>query len=384
MADLAGVHEELQSIDPRPLSRPELYGLIKELEKLRCRVDERLLAAKAALDSLGDTGADSTIVGRSVGRRSQRQAKKDQTTARGLAEMPTLASGLAEGRLNTEHAAIVAAAAEMVTPEVAAELVPLAEAIPADLFAKKAREFIGRHTTADEAERRHRRQRERRAAWHTVNGDGSVEMHARFDRVTGEQVLAAWKRSTDDLWRADGGRDGAPADVRTPSQRRADSLASLITTTRGDDPAAVHPRFQIHIVWNLSERSVTWLDGAPVPDSVIEAIRPTADVIGHIFDGDGHPLWQGRARRLATIAQWRSLIVATRGCKQCGNDIDLCQAHHLQEWLNGGPSDIDNLELNCHTCHGIAHRGSRGDPAKRRRSKPGPADPMADEHCLQA
>ena len=121
-----------------------------------------------------------------------------------------------------------------------------------------------------------------------------------------------------------------------------------------------------------------------MPDSVIEAIRPTADVIGHIFDGDGHPLWQGRARRLATIAQWRSLIVATRGCKQCGNDIDLCQAHHLQEWLNGGPSDIDNLELNCHTCHGIAHRGSRGDPAKRRRSKPGPADPMADEHCLQA
>ena len=161
MVTLAGVHEALKAVDPHPLSRHELYGLISDLEKLRSRVDERLMAAKAALDSLGDTGADSAVVGRSVGRRSERQAKKDRVTARGLAEMPTLADGLAEGRLNVEHAAIVAAAAEETSPEVAAELVPLAESIPADLFARKAREFVGRHTSAAEAEERHRRQRQR-------------------------------------------------------------------------------------------------------------------------------------------------------------------------------------------------------------------------------
>ena len=111
MVTLVGVHEALRAVDPHPLSRHELYGLIADLEKLRSRVDERLMAAKAALDSLGDAGADSAVVGRSVGRRSERQAKRDRVTARGLAEMPTLADGLAEGRLNVEHAAIVAAAA---------------------------------------------------------------------------------------------------------------------------------------------------------------------------------------------------------------------------------------------------------------------------------
>ena len=112
MVELASVHEGLKGIDPRPLSRCELYSLISDLERVRSRVDERLMAAKAALDSLGDAGADSAVVGRSVGRRSGRQAKKDMVTARGLAEMPALAESLAEGRLNVEHAAIVADAAE--------------------------------------------------------------------------------------------------------------------------------------------------------------------------------------------------------------------------------------------------------------------------------
>ncbi|MEM8707781.1 MAG: hypothetical protein AAGE98_15055, partial [Actinomycetota bacterium] len=114
--------------------------------------------------------------------------------------MPALAESLAEGRLNVEHAAIVADAAEQVTPEIAAELVPLAESVPADLFARKAREFVGKHTSAREAEERHAKQRARRAGWHKTHGDGSVEIHARFDKATGEQVLAAWRRRADRMW----------------------------------------------------------------------------------------------------------------------------------------------------------------------------------------
>lgn len=376
MSSLAGVHERLKEIDPRPLSRPELCDLITDLERLRSRVDERLMAAKATLDSLGDAGADSSVVGRSLGRRSERQAKRDSVTARGLAEMPALAESLSEGRVNVEHAAIVADAAEQTTPDVAAELIGVAESMPADLFARKAREFVPKHTTAAEAERKHARLRERRAGWHKVHGDGTVEIHGRFDRATGERVMAAWKRRTDQLWHHDGGRDGTPDAVRTHTQRRADALASLITepVTEGGAP---HPKHQVHIVWNLGEPNPTWLDGSVVPDSVLEQIGPTADVIGHIFNAEGQPLWQGRARRLATAAQWRSLIVATRGCAHCGADIDRCQAHHLREWLHGGPTDIENLQLLCHTCHAEEHRGQ----SSRRRTWPHRA---RDEHELRA
>lgn len=338
------------------------------------------MAHKATLDSLGDAGADSAVVGRSVGRRSERQAKKDMVTARGLAEMPALAESLAEGRLNVEHAAIVADAAEQVTPEVAEALVKTAEAMPADLFARKAREFVGKHTSATETEERHAKQRARRAGWHKTHGDGSVEIHARFDKATGEQVLAAWRRRTDRMWHEDGGRNGSPDDGRTHAQRRADALAELICKEPADGP--VHPKHQVHIVWNLDEPSATWLDGTPLPDSVLMQLGPSADVIGHLFDGAGHTFWQGRRKRLATEAQWRALIVATRGCNRCGATIDRCQAHHLHEWLDGGGTDLPNLELLCHTCHGHAHRGSRGDPRRRRRRQRYQAASPPEQHQL--
>ena len=132
----------------------------------------------------------------------------------------------------------------------------------------------------------------------------------------------------------------------------------------------LHPKYQIHIIINLTDRTITWLDGSPVPDSVLEQIGPASEVIGHVFSGTGQPLWQGRSRRLATVAQWRSLIVATRGCAACGADIDRCHAHHVQEWIDdNGPTDIDNLQLLCHTCHGVAHQGSRGDPRHHRQPR---------------
>ena len=380
MVDLAGMHDGLRELDPQPLSRTELYDRIADLERLRSRVDERLMAHKATLDSLGDAGADSAAVGRSVGRRSERQAKKDMVTARGLAEMPALAESLAEGRLNVEHAAIVADAAEQVTPEVAEALVKTAEAMPTDLFARKAREFVGKHTSATETEERHAKQRARRAGWHKTHGDGSVEIHARFDKATGEQIVAAWRRPTDRLWHDDGGHNGSPDDVRTHAQRRADALAELICEEPADGP--VRPRHQVHIVWNLDEPSATWLDGTPLPDSVLMQLGPSADVIGHLFDGAGHTLWQGRRKRLATEAQWRALIVATRGCNRCGATIDRCQAHHLHEWLDGGGTDLPNLELLCHTCHGHAHRGSRGDPRRRRRRQRYQAASLPEQHQL--
>lgn len=358
MSSLADVHGALKEIDPTLLLRPELCGLISDLERLRCRVDERLMAAKAALDSLADDGADSAMTGRSLGRRSERQAQRDRITARGLADMPALAGSLAEGRVNVEHAAILAAAAEEITPEIAAELVSVAEAMPADLFARRAREFVGRHTTIEEAEQRHAAQRARRAGWHKIHGDGSVEIHARFDKATGESVLAAWRRRTDRLWHDDGGRDGTPDEMRSHAQRRADSLAGLIIEAASTSRPA-HPKHQVHLVWKLDEPHATWLDGSPVPDSVLVEIGTAADVIGHVFSGAGQPLWQGRTRRLATEAQWRSLIAAVRSCERCGASVDRCQVHHRIEWRAGGNTDPPNLELLCSRCHGIEHRGSR-------------------------
>ena len=70
-----------------------------------------------------------------------------------------------------------------------------------------------------------------------------------------------------------------------------------------------------------------------------------------------HPLWVGRASRTVTAAQWRALVVRDRTCivAGCNRRPAQCQAHHVRHWLDGGPTDLDNLVLLCHAHHHDHH-----------------------------
>ena len=72
-----------------------------------------------------------------------------------------------------------------------------------------------------------------------------------------------------------------------------------------------------------------------------------------MFDGPRIPLAVGRTARTATPAQRRALAARDGGCIIPGCEIpaENCQAHHVQDWAAGGPSDIDNLALLCWTHH---------------------------------
>ena len=124
----------------------------------------------------------------------------------------------------------------------------------------------------------------------------------------------------------------------------------------------------VHIVVSLPAGTAEYLDGSPVPSEVLASLGDDALLVGHLFDGAGQPLWLGRTRRLASDAQWLSRIVTDRGCTDCGAAPDRCQMHHVAEWEHGGPSDVDNFELKCHTDHGLAHRGTHADRRRRRTS----------------
>jgi len=65
------------------------------------------------------------------------------------------------------------------------------------------------------------------------------------------------------------------------------------------------------------------------------------------------PLAVGRTSRTATPAQRRALAIRDRGCiiPGCGVPAETCQVHHLIEWADGGPTDLDNMALLCWTHH---------------------------------
>ncbi len=89
--------------------------------------------------------------------------------------------------------------------------------------------------------------------------------------------------------------------------------------------------------------------------------RLTCDaVLQRVVRGDaGEVLALGREVRLASRAQRRALAARDRGCivPGCGAPPDACDAHHVQHWADGGPTDLGNLALLCGSHHTAVHAG---------------------------
>jgi hypothetical protein len=80
----------------------------------------------------------------------------------------------------------------------------------------------------------------------------------------------------------------------------------------------------------------------------------------HLLGGaPSQPLDVGRTSRVVTPAQRHALAVRDGGCvfPGCSRPLVWCEAHHLWHWLDGGPTDLDNLVLLCRAHHRAVHEG---------------------------
>ena len=73
----------------------------------------------------------------------------------------------------------------------------------------------------------------------------------------------------------------------------------------------------------------------------------------------GQPLDVGRSSRVVTPAQRQALAVRDGGCvfPGCSRPLAWCEGHHVWHWLDGGPTDLDNLALLCRAHHRAVHEG---------------------------
>ena len=70
----------------------------------------------------------------------------------------------------------------------------------------------------------------------------------------------------------------------------------------------------------------------------------------------GEPLELGRKSRTVSTALRRALAARDRGCRfpGCTNQRFL-DAHHIQHWVDGGRTDLDNRVLLCRRHHRFLH-----------------------------
>ena len=216
----------------------------------------------------------------------------------------------------------------------------LAEAAAAnpDDFRKRSRRWSNAHSPdrGEELLERQRRRRTVRLFWSDNLQMGIL--NAELDTISFGQVRQALDKRTDLLRRDDSGGEVPPDDVRTGDQRRADALVELITGRRAHTLEPLPNRTgsgkeptQLVVVADLG-----LLDGSR-PDGECE------------IPGSGH--LRGQRPRVVAGAQRLAAAVRDRGCVRCDAPAHQTELHHVRDWYDGGPTDIDNLVSLCGPHH---------------------------------
>jgi len=370
---------ELQAFSFHGLSRGAVCDVISAAARLRAAVESFEARAATAICELGDGGPGASSVLRSAARCSQREADHRAERAAGLALMPHVADALGRGSITIQHADALIRASEATSPESVEMSTLLGRAAnrPADLFAREVRDWIREHQEPSDSDDEQGRRREARGLKIFDNRFGMTVIHGEVDSICGAQLRAVLEGEADQLYKADGGRNGG-ADARSSEQRLADALVELLLGggRRGDDDSGVRrPVLAQMIVLVHADGSAEIPGSGPVPPAELARLACNSDFYGVLFSGNGAPLWHGRRVRLATDAQWRSLIARDRGCVACGAAPSRCEAHHLVPWSRGGATNLDAMALICSHHHHLVH--DFGYRLRRRRDGSWSLDPPA-------
>ena len=189
-----------------------------------------------------------------------------------------------------------------------------------------------------------------------------------------------WGPEAVDPLAAPAAADNAAKDPRRPARRLADALVELArrALSGGQLPGTGGVRPQVVVTMTLDQlraridQSAQTGGSAPAggcaqiagstvrePLSAGAARRIACDaaIIPAVLGGDSQILDWGRAVRTATPTQRRALAPRDGGCTHpgCDRPPEWCEAHHLVDWDDGGPTDLNGLALACDQHHDIAH-----------------------------
>ncbi|WP_080738282.1 HNH endonuclease signature motif containing protein [Rhodococcoides fascians] len=151
----------------------------------------------------------------------------------------------------------------------------------------------------------------------------------------------------------------AGRDLRTQGQRNHDAVKAVFRQTLAAGTLGTHRGLPVTAVVSMSASDLATASGHAVTGtgslvSIRDAIRMAAHAHHYlaVFDDDGRALYLGRGKRLASADQRIVLIARDRGCSfpNCTRPATWSQVHHIDEWADGGNTDIDDLTFGC-DCH---------------------------------
>jgi hypothetical protein len=281
-------------------------------------------------------------------------AREHVRVARALRELPVIRARFAAATLSY---AKVRALTRIATPATEAGLAELAGPMTANQLERFARAHR-QVTAADDTEARVRR----RLAWR-FEEDGSLSGTFRLPPLQGAVLLKALRAACAEDTSA----------VRTSSDL-ADGLVAVAESflagkvAGADDPeiyqVVVHagvsaetPAAQARVPGDPADPARCHVeDGPAISVSTAQMITCTAALSWMTHGDGGAVLALGRRRRRPSSAIRRAARERDHGrCRFPGCESRRVDLHHIQHWINGGRTDLENLISLCPWHHKIVH-----------------------------
>jgi Domain of unknown function (DUF222)/HNH endonuclease len=105
--------------------------------------------------------------------------------------------------------------------------------------------------------------------------------------------------------------------------------------------------------------------GDALSAAAIRRLACDAKILPLVLGSNSEPLDVGRSERLVNRAMRRALNARDKGCVVCGAPPIQCDAHHVQSWIDGGPTAVNNLVLLCRR-HRVSRMRLRGSDVEAR------------------
>lgn len=357
LEELSG--EELAIVDDR-----QLHADVLELASVEELIRAERLRRLAEIDrrgSVGEQGYVSTAAWlRDKARWDSRAAHREVGTARALEGMPLTAAAHHEGAIGPSQLRVLVRAARDHSEayrDAEETLVSAAQALSSRQLARLV-DYWAQNLDPDAAVDAEQALHERRRIHLSATYEGLVRLDGWLDREGGATVMSALGAHTDA-----GVRD--PSEDRTPAQLRADALVEICRDhlDHGRLPASGGERPHVSLTVDLAaleDRTGTpcEVDGSGVVTPAA-ALRLACDagISRVITRGPSEPLDVGRRTRTIPPALRRALVVRDGGCRYpgCERPQRWCDGHHIQHWIRGGRTNLDNLVLLCRRHHRRVH-----------------------------
>ena len=365
------------------LSDDELIGMLGDLQALVAQTEALSLAAVREADrrDLGKTaGATSTSSWLSAALRIRpEKARRTVRLARDLdTDLVSTEAALRSGQISADHASVIARAVRDLPGEAGPQVRRRAEEFlldRADTFHPKDLARLGRtildvvdpdladRVLAKKLAEQEARERRRRELTLTDDPHGlGTWIRGRLDPTTADMLRTALEPLAKPLPTTTDGPD-----PRTAAQRLGDGFAEMLRRylNSGESPTqgGEKPHLVISIGWddltNRTGHGLLLRTGAPVSARTAEEFACDASVSWHTGPPDANPvlvdgprLFVGKTRRL--------LELRDRGCAfpGCDRPPSWCHGHHIQAWIDGGPTTVANGVLLCGTHHRLIHQGA--------------------------